>query len=885
MTLVLHGHKASLQRLCTVPSRLELDDSEALGDGLGDLLVLVLQQSQGESNVVPLALRLAAGEPGRELVGQLLGVLVLLDEAQEEPDDPAEALLLQVLLGGQQAEHVDKVVVDGIVLGAELGEEHPCQVGDAAVLILEALGHLTQLTLNLDLTGENEEGQRHQASTLDRLVLVSQTAVQEVRVFVDEVVEAHGHVTKSDDGVRADGGIGRALHDGDEQRQVGLAVLGADAHELGEAESGSSLQPLVGIRGVVGANFRHQRSELCQQRLGAEQKLSLTNVGHGLGEVVLGRAANEVQVIGLVLLACLGRRLVGGLLLLLLLLTALEVLFAEFQVHNLLDSNVADDKQKLGQTDGGVALLRLRRRGNDRLVSVLVRLHRLTLISRRWPGAWLRARLRACSRLRSSKNLLGLVADDVGAEGVRVLGNGVDGIDGLLSDTIPLLAFGRNLGDGGQLGQNSMVVWQPGELDGRFFCLSAGGVDPAKSNAGVLGQLEIGTAVRAQASPQHSLHLPNHDLGVGSREHAQHDDGTTTLRPGDLALLYAVHLPELGNDNFGNQALLHHGAEQLLQRRQLGRGGTKGQTDHVAGDEVGRIVRAERVGGLKEQTLVDIDEMALDALALVAVALGPDQTQHTADADLVLLNVVCIANLKVVHGLDDFTLVAGAKQLADGAGGLVEDVNELQGLGVVSFGESELLDGLGRGSLLPRLTNRLELLLLIVDGGVGSFAKTRGSLGRLQCVELFVNLVKTRLPVFARKLGAVHDGKWMCLDQSAKKLDGIPPDVAALVLETSAGHFGSALASLGELLLEVAQLDVDLNGSASAVGVYVEESLLQHVEEGVELRLVVLTTLVLLDQVGNHVSADLDEGAAQCVRLGLSELVSAKRKRHSYLAV
>ena len=54
-----------------------LHDLEPLRHQLRNLLVLVLQQPQRERDIAPLPLRLASGEPRRELLGELLGVLVL----------------------------------------------------------------------------------------------------------------------------------------------------------------------------------------------------------------------------------------------------------------------------------------------------------------------------------------------------------------------------------------------------------------------------------------------------------------------------------------------------------------------------------------------------------------------------------------------------------------------------------------------------------------------------------------------------------------------------------------------------------------------------------------------------------------------------------------
>ena len=57
--------------------RLCLNRLVPFGDQLGDLLVLVLEQTESKSDIVPLTLAFHAGQPGCKLVGQLFGVLVL----------------------------------------------------------------------------------------------------------------------------------------------------------------------------------------------------------------------------------------------------------------------------------------------------------------------------------------------------------------------------------------------------------------------------------------------------------------------------------------------------------------------------------------------------------------------------------------------------------------------------------------------------------------------------------------------------------------------------------------------------------------------------------------------------------------------------------------
>ncbi|KAI6755795.1 hypothetical protein HG531_004901 [Fusarium graminearum] len=189
-------------------------------------------------------------------------------------------------------------------------------------------------------------------------------------------------------------------------------------------------------------------------------------------------------------------------------------------------------------------------------------------------------------------------------------------------------------------------------------------------------------------SSEHSLHLTNDNFRVRCGEHAQNNNGTSSLSTRDLALLDAVNLPQLVDNNLGNHAALHHRRQKLLKRSELRWRGAKGQTDHVSRNVVGSVVGAEGVRGLEEKPLVAFDQMCLNTLAFVAVALGPDETKHTSDTDLVLLNV-----------------------LTDDGSGLVNDFDELNCFVVVSPSQGELLDGLAGGSLLLSLLDGSHLVL------------------------------------------------------------------------------------------------------------------------------------------------------------------------------
>ena len=59
-------------------SRIGLDNLETSTNNLRNLLVLMRQQAERIRNVAPLLLRLASGESGREFLGQLPGMFILI---------------------------------------------------------------------------------------------------------------------------------------------------------------------------------------------------------------------------------------------------------------------------------------------------------------------------------------------------------------------------------------------------------------------------------------------------------------------------------------------------------------------------------------------------------------------------------------------------------------------------------------------------------------------------------------------------------------------------------------------------------------------------------------------------------------------------------------
>jgi hypothetical protein len=121
-----------------------------------------------------------------------------------------------------------------------------------------------------------------------------------------------------------------------------------------------------------------------------------------------------------------------------------------------------------------------------------------------------------------------------------------------------------------------------------------------------------------------------------------------------------------------------------------------------------------------------------------------------------------------------------------------------------------------------------------------------------------------------RELATVHDTEGVSGNKLGQQFDCISSNIAALVFQTSRSQLRSGLSPLGELLFQVADPHQNLDRSATAVRVNVEETLFQHIEECIDLRLGVFARLFLPAQVGDEVTADLNHGASEGV--GLEDL-------------
>lgn len=129
----------------------------------------------------------------------------------------------------------------------------------------------------------------------------------------------------------------------------------------------------------------------------------------------------------------------------------------------------------------------------------------------------------------------------------------------------------------------------------------------------------------------------------------------------------------------------------------------------------------------------------------------------------------------------------------------------------------------------------------------------------------------------------MHNAEGVRGNQLGQQLDRISPNVATLILQTSRSQLCRSLSPLGELLFQVADTHQNLNGAATAVRVNVEETLLQYIEECVDLRLGVFARLFLPTQVRDEVTADLNNGTSKGIRLGFLSALSGSERTDSYI--
>jgi len=102
----------------------------------------------------------------------------------------------------------------------------------------------------------------------------------------------------------------------------------------------------------------------------------------------------------------------------------------------------------------------------------------------------------------------------------------------------------------------------------------------------------------------------------------------------------------------------------------------------------------------------------------------------------------------------------------------------------------------------------------------------------------------------------------MCGYQLAQELHSIPSNIAAFVLETPRRELCGCLTSFRKFRLEVAELDVNLQDTTSAVWVHVQEPLLEELKESIDLCFVIICLLagLLLAEHGNQIAAHINYG-------------------------
>ena len=116
----------------------------------------------------------------------------------------------------------------------------------------------------------------------------------------------------------------------------------------------------------------------------------------------------------------------------------------------------------------------------------------------------------------------------------------------------------------------------------------------------------------------------------------------------------------------------------MLERREFSGSCAKCKTDHVFRDIVGNCIGIESRWRIEEKAFVALQQVCLNTLSFVTIALGPDKAQHPPYTELSIRDLVGVDSHEEVHGLDDFALVLGRQQLSDNLSGIVDNFNELK---------------------------------------------------------------------------------------------------------------------------------------------------------------------------------------------------------------
>ena len=131
----------------------------------------------------------------------------------------------KVLKKRRRQRTVGQVVIYRVILRRQISEEQLGEVRNTWFFVLEALGHLPKLSLDLDHTIKDKVGEHHQSVLLHHQFAIRQSPVQLIAVLVDDRAERDRDVTERDSDVAPDVRVSRCLQDAEEQVVVRIAEL------------------------------------------------------------------------------------------------------------------------------------------------------------------------------------------------------------------------------------------------------------------------------------------------------------------------------------------------------------------------------------------------------------------------------------------------------------------------------------------------------------------------------------------------------------------------------------------------------------------------------------------------------------------------------------
>ena len=288
---------------------------ELIGVGLEVLLelldgALVGSERRDAEGDVPVVLDLVRGAKAlAELLDHELALPLLLDEADQEAEDLAEALGRDGGVGGEGRHDVGEQIVHGRrALLCKLGEEELRGGDDRRRAVDQAERHLGHLPLDLEHVVEDEVGEHHEHRLAHRLVGVAQVPVQVRRPRLEQVGVAHCEVSERDGNVGAHCNLGFTLHDGEEALELRFAEVRGGAHELAQREHRARAQRRREGATRVGADGAHERRPAAEHPVGPQQRLAECEefLGVGLGGCGGGAQLSRQRVVRILLLGLLG---------------------------------------------------------------------------------------------------------------------------------------------------------------------------------------------------------------------------------------------------------------------------------------------------------------------------------------------------------------------------------------------------------------------------------------------------------------------------------------------------------------------------------------------------------------------------------------------------